>query len=160
MIPVFKVLYLSFVLLLTQNIAVHTTNEINNSTNEIPVIISPYNNQYLPNDTCKLSWTSCGKHVSYEIMLSKTADFTSVSKATSKDTNIVKIFKSSEYGSYYWKVRAVKSNSYGDWSGVSCFHVGIQPINIAPGCSGNCATCPHPCGRRRYNPIYDEIKTE
>ncbi|GAB4296668.1 MAG: hypothetical protein Kow0068_21040 [Marinilabiliales bacterium] len=158
MITIYKYLSIALVLIFTN--PVNDFNATNDNKIKAPQIISPVNNQYFLNDTCQFMWTSCGENVKYEVWLSKLYNFQSVSKATSKDTLLKKVFSQTEYGTYYWKVRAFNNKIHGEWSQIYCFHVGeIQQNNYYHGCSGNCATCPHPCGRRNYYNI-NKIKPQ
>lgn len=122
-----------------------------------PVILSPVSGSDIGNDTCFFSWSSSGKKIVYEIIFSADAGFSDPERFAVKDTFFAKTFPKN--GCYFWKVRAFKSKkNFSEWSGTSQLYVGQVPVKyISPGCQGNCANCPHPCGRRRIQQDIPDI---
>ncbi|HBS87488.1 MAG: hypothetical protein A2W91_00520 [Bacteroidetes bacterium GWF2_38_335] len=116
-----------------------------------PVPVSPDGDIYSIEDSIFLSWSSSGKKMVYEVMISRDENFNLNRRYSSVDTVFKLGIKELERGVWYWKVRAFKNkNSYSSWS-EALYFAKSEPLQIIrqSGCNGNCAGCTHPCGRRR-----------
>jgi hypothetical protein len=121
----------------------------------IPVIMTPLN--YTSCDsTCNFSWTSSGKNITYELLISESSSFVTNKSYTTIDTTLLCPLGAKTNNYKYCKVRAWKnSKTYSDWSPLVTFYHGSSSliynpdlIKISGGCQGNCGNCKHPCGRR------------
>lgn len=127
------------------------TKCFNSNEIEPPVPVSPVYGQFTSDDTVFFNWTRSGKKMSYEIMISEDGLCLDGKRYASTDTTIKIHFSKKLSGARYWKVRAFKNKTtYSEWSKVSYFNLNMeQQIQINSGCSHNCGSCTHPCGRRR-----------
>ena len=118
-------------------------------------VISPQSSFFDATMPCTFIWSSCGKNISYELMISTNKDFFEAESIMSQDTVFTKSFNNIISGTFFWKVRAIRTKTnYSNWSRIKYFEI-EQFMEIIPsGCHGNCGSCSHPCSKLsqfRYN---------
>ncbi|OQA01913.1 MAG: hypothetical protein BWY70_00196 [Bacteroidetes bacterium ADurb.Bin408] len=118
-----------------------------------PVLLNPLEATYVPDSVCSFTWSKINSCRVYEIYISSMADFSDGVREASKDTSFSYNIKSLNTDTVFWKVRAFKNtNKYNKWSAASYFMYGTEPVKVIKyppptRCNGDCAHCPHRCGR-------------
>ncbi|PLX06622.1 MAG: hypothetical protein C0596_14980 [Marinilabiliales bacterium] len=144
-VVIFSIVYFS-------GITYKTNSKKEDNKLAVPRIIAPKTSEYIES-TCLITWTGDSKHKFYELQISTSSDFSTGQKYILSDTLITVNLGVPDYANKYLRVRAFKNKrKFSQWSGVITIVHGVYSTPVEEiyfgGCSGNCATCPHPCHRR------------
>jgi hypothetical protein len=88
-----------------------------------PLLISPFDGEWVQNDLPAFRWVPVGVAPVYEIEISTSPDFTELSASGNTVTPFYTPTAPLRGGTYYWRVRATTDAGRGDWSQVWSFQM-------------------------------------